>query len=316
ICVEKKEQVMLFLNRRGYATQMQCMQCGFVAECDSCTQKFTYHQKKEMLACHICGDVRKAYTNCPACSDSNIRYGGIGTEKVEASLRGALPGARILRMDSDTMTRKDSYTEALGAFRAGSVDILVGTQMIAKGLHFPNVTLVGVIMADMSLHLPDFRAGERTYQLLVQVAGRAGRGELAGNVIVQTYTPYHPALAAAMQLNYQMLYDEEIPVREMLGFPPYKHLIKIHLHGANEEKVQTLINDLSILIKHSIGNLAQIIDPMPCSIVKRRGEYHYQFLLNTDKVGSCSKVLKHCFNKFRMPARYRVFADVDPTSLL
>ena len=241
--LEEGEQVMLFLNRRGYATHMQCLKCGFTAGCDECTVRFTYHRQVDRLVCHMCGETRTAPQTCPECNDANIKYSGLGTEKLAGAVKGILPHARVLRMDSDTMTRKNAYREALTAFRAGDYDILVGTQMIAKGLHFPNVTLVGIVFADLTLNLPDFRAGERTFQLLVQVAGRAGRGELPGHVIVQTYTPFHPALMSAAKQDYDEFYENEIDARRLLNFPPCTHLLLAQFRGEQEQAVAGTADD-------------------------------------------------------------------------
>ncbi len=314
--LEKGEQVMLFLNRRGYATQMQCLKCGYVAECDDCSINYTYHRKKELLLCHTCGSVLRAYERCPECKDPDIRYSGLGTEKVESCVRGAFPYARILRMDSDTMTRKEAYREALSAFRAHDVDILIGTQMIAKGLHFPNVTLVGVIFADMSLMIPDFRSGERTFQLLVQVAGRAGRGDVAGKVLIQTYTPFHPALEAATQLDYERFYEEEIEIREMLGFPPATHLMIIRFRGESEDLVIETIHQFADFIRPAIPDDVEMINPLPCSMAKRRGEFYYQILFNTKRIASLSRFIKRSFRSFKIPKGLKVNVNVDPMSTL
>ncbi len=313
--LDKGEQVMLFLNRRGFATQMQCLKCGFVAECEDCSVKYTYHRQQVLLLCHTCGAVRRAPETCPACGDKDIRYSGLGTERVESAVKKFFPHVRVLRMDSDTMTRKDAYREALTAFRAGRVDILIGTQMIAKGLHFPNVTLVGVIFADLSLYMPDFRAGERTFQLLVQVAGRAGRGDVPGNVIVQTYTPYHSALAAAVRLDYEAFYEEEIDVREQVGFPPCAHMILIRLCGPDEGEVAEVINEFAERLRPTLPPEVQMVNPMPCGILKKRGNYHYQLLLSGKKIGSLSRLVKQYVNKFRLPRELRLYVDVDPLSV-
>src|SRR6185503_18263862 len=188
--LERKEQSILFLNRRGWASALQCPKCGYVAQCPNCSISLTYHRAAQKLLCHICGHSTPAPSVCPEakCRNPAIRFAGVGTERVQETLAKLFPHAKVARMDSDTLKRKEDYRRALGDFRTGKIDILVGTQMIAKGLHFPNVTLVGIIHADLSLHMPDFRAGERTFQLLTQVAGRAGRGDVEGEVIVQAFT--------------------------------------------------------------------------------------------------------------------------------
>src|SRR2546429_3067061 len=238
--LERGEQVMLFLTRRGYALSLQCPKCGFVAECPNCSVALTYHRSRQRLLCHICGHQAQAPTLCPngKCRNPAIRYAGLGTEKVEDTLTKLFPRARVRRMDSDALKRKDDYRRILGDFRTGKIDILVGTQMIAKGLHFPNVTLVGIIYADLSLHQPDFRAGERTFQLLTQVAGRAGRGEVEGEVVVQAFTPFHPAIQYARRHDFAGFYEQEIEFRDQLKYPPISRAALLTLKGRNEEKVR------------------------------------------------------------------------------
>jgi len=238
--LEQREQVMLFLNRRGYATSLQCPKCGYVAECPNCSVSLTYHRSKQKICCHICGHESPAPSLCPnqKCRNPAIRYSGLGTEKVEDTLAKLFPRARVRRMDSDTLKRKEDYRRILGDFRTGKIDILVGTQMIAKGLHFPNVTLVGIIYADLSLHQPDFRAGERTFQLLTQVAGRAGRGDVEGEVVVQAFTPFHPAIQYARRHDFIGFYEQEIEFREQLRYPPLTRAALLTLKGRNEEKVK------------------------------------------------------------------------------
>ena len=210
--LERGEQTILFLNRRGYSTSLQCPKCGYVANCPNCSITLTYHRIDQRLSCHICGHVEKVPSICPnvKCKNPAIRYAGTGTQKVEETLAKLFPQARVKRMDADTMKRKDDYRKVLGDFRAAKIDILVGTQMIAKGLHFPNVTLVGIIYADLALHQPDFRAGERTFQLLTQVAGRAGRGDVEGEVFVQAFAPFHPAIQYARRHDFNGFFEQEL----------------------------------------------------------------------------------------------------------
>ena len=191
---EKQEQSILFLNRRGFSTSLLCPECGYVAECEHCSIPMTYHRTDKMLRCHLCAEERAAPRACPKCKDPNIRYKGQGTQKIEDIVQKILPRANIVRMDADSMSKKNLYRTILNDFRVGKIDLLVGTQMIAKGLDFPNVTLVGLVDADMSLHVEDFRAAERTFQLIVQVSGRAGRGDRAGEVVIQTSTPHAPPI--------------------------------------------------------------------------------------------------------------------------
>jgi len=233
--LERHEQVILFLNRRGYSTSLQCAKCGYVANCPNCSVSLTYHRQAQKLLCHICGHSETAPRVCPEakCGDPAIRYSCLGTEKVEDTLTRLFPHASIKRMDSDTLKKKEDYRRILGDFRIGKIDILVGTQMIAKGLHFPNVTLVGIIYADLSLHMPDFRAGERTFQLLTQVAGRAGRGDVEGEVVVQAFTPFHPAIQYARRHDFPGFYEQEIEFRQQLKYPPISRVALLTLRGRN-----------------------------------------------------------------------------------
>src|SRR5439155_1409952 len=248
---------------RGYATSLQCPKCGFVAECPNCSVALTYHRSRQRLLCHICGHQAQAPTLCPngKCRNPAIRYAGLGTEKVEDTLTKLFPRARVRRMDSDALKRKDDYRRILGDFRTGKIDILVGTQMIAKGLHFPNVTLVGIIYADMALHQPDFRAGERTFQLLTQVAGRAGRGDVEGEVFVQAFTPFHPASQFARRHDFVGFYEQELEFREQLKYPPVSRVALLTLKGRNEEKV-----------KFSAEHVRRELDKLTAGGVKETGK--------------------------------------------
>lgn len=238
--LERGEQTILFLNRRGYSTALECPMCGYVAKCVNCSIALTYHRREQILLCHICGHTAPVPATCPneKCRSPKIRYAGLGTEKVEETLAKLFPIARIKRMDSDVMKRKDDYRRLLAEFRTGKIDVLVGTQMIAKGLHFPNVTLVGIIYADLALHQPDFRAAERTFQLLTQVAGRAGRGDVEGEVFVQAFTPFHPAIQYARRHDYNGFYEQEIEFRRQLRYPPFSRVALVTLKGRNEQKVK------------------------------------------------------------------------------
>ena len=238
--LERREQTILFLNRRGWSTSLLCPQCGYVAECPNCSISLTYHRAAQRLLCHICAHSAPAPRACPQpqCKNPAIRYAGLGTERVEDTLKKLFPRAEVRRMDSDVLKRKDDFRRILGDFRVGKIDILVGTQMIAKGLHFPNVTLVGIVYADLSLHIPDFRAGERTFQLLTQVAGRAGRGDVEGEVFVQAFTPFHPAIQYARRHDYTGFYDQELEFRQQLKYPPMARIALLIIKGRNEEKVR------------------------------------------------------------------------------
>jgi primosomal protein N' (replication factor Y) (superfamily II helicase) len=317
--LDKGEQVIIFLNRRGYATHLFCPKCGYVSKCPNCSVSLTYHRKAAQLLCHLCGYVGGVPKNCPnpECRDPAIRYAGMGTEKVESAIQKAFPKARVQRMDSDMMTRKTLYREILGAFRVGKIDILVGTQMIAKGLHFPNVTLVGIIYADMALHMPDFRAGERTFQLLVQVAGRAGRGEVEGEVVVQSFTPFHPAVQYARQHDFIGFYEQEIEFREELKYPPISRLICITARSRSEAKAtffaQALMRELQKRVPKS---LAIIAGPVPAPLAKVQNQYRYQIMLRSEQIVQLVELLSPIIAAFKPPEDVSVAVDVDPISLL
>ncbi|PAW91595.1 MAG: primosomal protein N' [Pedosphaera sp. Tous-C6FEB] len=353
--LERREQTMLFLNRRGYSSSLQCPQCGYVAECPNCSVALTYHRRAQKICCHICGHEAQAPTACPEpkCRSAAIRYAGLGTERVEETLTKLFPHARVQRMDSDLMKRKEDYRRVLGDFKAGKTDILVGTQMIAKGLHFENVTLVGVIHADLSLHIPDFRAGERTFQLLTQVAGRAGRGDVEGEVFVQSFTPFHPAIQFARRHDFVGFYEQEIEFREQLNYPPISRLALLTLKGRNEDKVKlmaehvareledlaggkagkragepTAADNLELLpLAHSLasspapGATAPLRDlilagPAPAPLLRAETFYRYQIMLRTGQMPRLSKLLAALLEQLELPEDVALTVDIDPVSLM
>ncbi len=246
-------QVILLLNRRGYSTHIQCPACGEVVRCPDCDIALTHHKTGDQVLCHLCDYRTAPPTRCPKCDSGEIRYWGLGTQKLEAELRARFPDAPLLRMDADTMRARGAHEKALGEFREGKARILLGTQMIAKGLDFPNVTLVGVIQADTALHLPDFRAAERTFHLVTQVAGRTGRGAKGGRVLVQTFSPDHAAIRAAVRHDYAAFAAEELPLRKMLQYPPFAVMIRLVIRGESEtlakEFAQRLGESVSAALK-------------------------------------------------------------------
>ena len=317
--LEKKEQVMLFLNRRGWSSSLQCPECGFVAECPNCSVSLTYHRSAHKLMCHICGHIDSAPSKCPEqnCGNASIRYSGLGTEKVEAALDKNFPSARVKRMDSDTLKRKEDYRRILGDFRSGKIDILVGTQMIAKGLHFPNVTLVGIIHADLSLHIPDFRAGERTFQLLTQVAGRAGRGDVEGEVYVQSFTPFHPAIQYARRHDYIGFYDQEIEFRQELHYPPVGRVALLTLRGRSEDRVRFFADHLRKemdLLAIQLGDIV-VAGPAPAPLLRAENFYRYQIMIRTPRMPQLSRQLSTKFDSLKIPEDLRLIIDIDPVSL-
>jgi len=315
--LERGEQTILFLNRRGYSTSLICRQCGFVASCEHCSVSFTYHRRDERLRCHICGDSRGVPPKCPECFDPAFKYTGVGTQRVETIVRKCFPHAVVARMDTDATVSKYAYDEILGDFRSGKTHILIGTQMIAKGLHFPNVTLVGVVYADLSLHMPDFRAGERTFQLLAQVAGRAGRGDVSGEVIVQTYTPFSPAVQAARRVDFEGFCDQELEFRKELSYPPFAHLVCITLRGKSEEQVGFSANALALQIRRNAPpGRFMTSEPVPAPLARAKGYYRYQLMLRGPSTRTMTQPVKAALSKITFPRGVTCTVDVDALSLM
>ncbi len=317
--LERGEQTILFLNRRGFSTSLQCPKCGYVAECPNCSISLTFHRQAQKLCCHICNHVERVPLVCPneKCKNPAIRYAGTGTQRVEETLAKLFPQARIKRMDADTMKRKDDYRRVLGDFRVGKIDILVGTQMIAKGLHFPNVTLVGIIYADMALNQPDFRASERTFQLLTQVAGRAGRGDVEGEVFVQAFTPFHPAIQFARQHDFAGFYAQETEFREQLKYPPFSRVALLTLKGRNEEKVKFSAEHLKRELEKEQPAFKDLViaGPAPAPLLKAETFYRHQIMLRTRQMSKLSARLAKLTGALVLPEDVTLAVDVDPVNL-
>ncbi len=315
--LDRAEQTMIFLNRRGFSSSLVCPKCGYVAECEHCSVSKTYHKARARLVCHICGDEESVPSTCPECSSPEFKYSGAGTEKIEEVMAKLFPKARIARMDSDTMRRKNAHRDVLAKFRVGKIDILIGTQMIAKGLDFPNVTLVGVVNPDHALHMADFRAGERVFQLLTQVAGRAGRGEVEGEVLVQTYTPHHPAIQAARRMDFEGFCDQELAFRKELHYPPYAHLTCITLRGKNEATVEKTGATLFYYLEQCVSGDVMLSPLVPAPISRARGEYRYQILIRAEKTGVVTRAVRRAVAAIKKwPKGVKCTIDVDATSLL
>jgi primosomal protein N' (replication factor Y) len=314
--LERGEQCMLFQNRRGYATSLQCPKCGFVAQCDHCSVACTYHRSGEVLRCHVCGVDRPVPPVCPACKDPAFRFAGCGTQRIEDVVRKCFPKARIERLDSDVTRRRTAHEEVLDAFRAGRVDILVGTQMIAKGLHIPNVTLVGVVHADQGLTMPDFRAGERTFQLLAQVGGRAGRGDVPGEVLIQTYSPMHPAIQAARRLDFAGFSDQELAFREQLLYPPFAHLACVIVRGADEDAVRAAAGEFTGLVRASCGDAATVSDTAPAPLARAKGQYRYQTLVRGISARRIGGALRDAMARTRKRSGVTVSVDMDAVHMM
>jgi primosomal protein N' (replication factor Y) len=318
--LERKEQTILFLNRRGYSTSLQCPKCGYVANCPNCSLALTFHRQEQKLACHICGHAEKVPTFCPneKCKNPAIRFAGTGTQRVEETLARLFPQARIKRMDADTMKRKDDYRKVLGDFRVGKTDILVGTQMIAKGLHFPNVTLVGIIYADLALHQPDFRAGERTFQLLTQVAGRAGRGDVEGEVFVQAFAPFHPAIQYARRHDFTGFYEQEMEFREQLKYPPVSRVALLTLKGRNEDKVKFSADYLKRELAKKTAGMADLVikGPAAAPLARTKTEYRYQIMLLTRQMSRLNLLLAELSATVTLPEEVKMTVNIDPVNLM
>ncbi|MFI0348750.1 MAG: primosomal protein N' [Chthoniobacterales bacterium] len=314
--LERSEQIILFLNRRGFSSSLMCPQCGHVCTCPDCSLSLTFHRVTNQLICHLCGHTAKPPTACPSCHDVGILYSGIGTQRVEAAVRQAFPEARVFRMDTDTMRGKGIYSATLSKFRRQQIDILIGTQMIAKGLDFPNVTLVGIINADMSLHAPDFRAGERTFQLLTQVAGRAGRGDREGEVMIQTFTPMSPSIQFARHHDYLGFFDQECAFRKEFGYPPFQRMILLQLRGREQEKVFFCAKQLREQLKKLIPSSVQLAEAVPAPLERAYGQFRFHIALRGTPMKEMNRVVRQVTAKFPMPHGIKMTIDVDPQSLM
>ena len=314
--LEKREQTILFLNRRGFSTSLLCSNCGEARDCPNCSVALTFHRHMARLSCHLCGHTAAVPKRCPECGKDALIYAGFGTEKVESNVSHLFPKANVRRMDADSMTRKEAYRETLRNFRTGKIDILVGTQMIAKGLHFPNVTLVGIINADLALHLPDFRAGERTFQLLTQVAGRAGRGETSGEVFVQTYTPFSPSIQFARHHDFAGYFQQELEFRERCDFPPFKHAILITVRSAHEGRAKLSAETLVRRLREALGSEFILGDATPAPLEKLQGQFRFHILLRGEAIMRLSRLVRETLEKLPLPEDVIAAVDVDPYQLL
>ena len=314
--LEKKEQVILFLNRRGFSTTMLCGKCGYVHECPNCSISLTFHRAANRVVCHMCGHLAVAPTKCPGCKDPGIKYTGTGTEKVEDTVCRFFPKAVVKRMDADVMQRREAYRETLNAFRTGKIDILVGTQMIAKGLHFPNVTLVGIVNADMGLHLPDFRASERTFQLLTQVAGRAGRGDVEGEVVVQSYTPFHPAIQFARHHDFEGFYEQEIEWRQKMGQPPFTHFVLITVRSPHQERGRFSTETLHRRLKETLPANVTLGEFAPAPLEKSHGNFRFHIAIRAQGIVKVSRMIRDVLDRLTMPEDVFAVVDVDAIQLM
>ena len=317
--IKKQEQIVLFLNRRGYSTFIMCRDCGYVAECPHCDISLTYHQPINQLQCHYCGYHHTVPHQCPECSSEAIRYFGTGTQKVEEELLEVLPEARVIRMDVDTTGRKGSHERLLTAFGNHEADILLGTQMIAKGLDFPDITLVGVLAADAMLHLPDFRASERTFQLLTQVSGRAGRHQKAGEVIIQSYTPEHYSIQDVTKHDFTSFFQKEMVMRKQAGYPPYYFLVLIHVSDEALDSVVMATEKIAKYLKSNLSDQAKIYGPVASSIARIKDRYRYQCMIKYKIEPNLTETLRNLYQLFDGELNkggLQVTVDTSPNMML
>lgn len=318
-CLSRGEQAMIFLNRRGYSKQVICSSCGYVAKCEQCDVALNYHSDCNLLKCHYCGTAYKMLTACPECGNVNLLYGGTGTQRVVEELKKLFPTARILRMDNDTTQNKDGHFKILNAFSEHKADILVGTQMIAKGHDFSNVTLVGILDGDMSLFFSDYRSSERTFQLLTQVAGRSGRGEKKGKVVLQTFSPDNPVLSLSMKYDYEGLYEREIALRKATGFPPFSDIVRIMVEGEEEnlaiETLKNLYLECKELFNQNMGKF-YFFNKMKSPVKRIKRKFRFQILM---RIKSGNKDLIDKF--YELAEKYNgskvyVYLEENPASLV
>jgi len=315
-CVEDKKQAILFINRRGYASFMMCKECGYLAKCDDCAVSLVYHKEDSELKCHFCGKRYRVLTNCPNCNSKNIKHGALGTEKVCNDLKEMFPNIPIFRMDNDTTRRKDGHKLILTEFAGTSPSILVGTQMIAKGHDYPNVAFVGILDADVSLYTSDYRSTERTFQLVTQVAGRTGRKNNDGFVVLQTYAPKHYVYRFASMYDYISFYEKEINLRATTKFPPFTNIIRILVSGEDEKKVLSTtkkIYDSALQIKEKYGNIITFLQAMASPVKRIQKKYRYQILA---RVQNYDNVIAEFYKSADVIEKdVSIFVERNPNSL-
>ena len=314
--LKEKKQAILFLNRRGFTHFFRCSTCGFEMKCKNCSVSMTFHKSENRLRCHYCGWHILPPSSCPKCGSLDIGYSGFGTEFIEAETAQKFPNARIVRVDTDSVSKKGELQNKIDAFKKGEFDIMLGTQMVAKGLNFPNLKTVGIILADTALHLPDFRATERTFSLITQVAGRAGRFFPDGKVFVQTYNPENQAISFACSANTEGFYDFEISQRKLLSFPPFSRLIRLVFRSSNQIKAQKTSEDAANLIENLKIPGVEILGPSECPLSKISQNYRFQLILRGEKIVPLQNAVRKLLFDYRHPQEVYIECDVDPVSLL
>lgn len=316
--LSKGEQIILFLNRRGFSTFVSCRSCGYVFKCEECDISMTYH-RSGLLVCHYCGKTKRAPQKCPKCDSKYVKFFGAGTQRVEEEVKKYFKDARVLRMDVDTTRSKDSYENIYNTFKEGKADILIGTQMISKGLDFKNVTLVGILAADMSINIPDYRAAERTFQIITQVAGRAGRGQKQGKVVIQTYTPEHYSLEYAVNYDYEGFYEKEFTVRALMKYPPFGKILLINGISKKEDLLKNFMHKISNVIKPLVEKEVDVdvLGPIPCLVSKVKENYRWQIVVKGEFNSEFAKKIKELLydeNK-NVYNDIRISMDINPNNL-
>ena len=319
--LEKGQQVIILINRRGFSTYTQCQSCGTVIECPNCAIPMIWHSADSKLRCHYCNQTMSFPEECPECGSDALHNSGTGTQKIEMYLKELFNDANIVRIDSDSLTRKNEHIKILNSFQKGEIDILVGTQMIAKGLDNPNVTLVGVISADASFNLPDFRASERGFQLLTQVAGRVGRGEFTGNVLYQTYNPDFYALQTAREQNYKQFFDTEIVAREEFEYPPFSKIIRFILSAENQFRAEKAAQEIALRFntmvdKFGISEKLEILGPTACVFERLNGKFRFQILIKNRMEEKGHDFVSRFLHQIMLPKDIKLTVDVDPIDIL
>ena len=314
--LKEKKQAILFLNRRGFTHFFRCSTCGFEMKCKNCSVSMTFHKSENRLRCHYCGWHILPPSSCPKCGSLDIGYSGFGTEFIEAETAQKFPNARIVRVDTDSVSKKGELQNKIDAFKKGEFDIMLGTQMVAKGLNFPNLKTVGIILADTALHLPDFRATERTFSLITQVAGRAGRFFPDGKVFVQTYNPENQAISFACSANTEGFYDFEINQRKLLSFPPFSRLIRLVFRSSNQIKAQKTSEDAANLIENLKIPGVEILGPSECPLSKISQNYRFQLILRGEKIVPLQNAVRKLLFDYRHPQEVYIECDVNTVSLL
>ena len=317
--LKEKRQTILFLNRRGFSTFIMCRECGYTIKCKNCNISMTYHKTENKLKCHYCGYEEKVATICPECKSTKIRYFGTGTQRLEQEINKIFPNASTIRMDVDTVTKKNSHEEILNKFKNENIDILIGTQMVVKGHHFPNVTLVGVIAADSSLNIDDYRANERTFQLLTQVAGRAGRENLDGKVIIQTYNPENFSIICAKEQNYEKFFDTEIALRKQLKYPPFCDIILIGFNSISEKEIIEVSGSVYNYLNNNLdGQEFKILKPMPSPIDKIQNKFRWRIIIKGNMTETANKILNECLKNVYQKnyKNTRITIDINPNNMI